>query len=132
MRTVVFEQTGRPEDVLHIRDVAQPTPRWGEVLVRMIASPVNPSDLAYIGGGYGLLPTFPATPGFEGVGVVEANGGGILGWFRKGQRVAVLNDEQRKKLVDIVVTDPPKETRADKGKAGPPEKEKPKGKDVDK
>jgi NADPH:quinone reductase-like Zn-dependent oxidoreductase len=58
----------------------------------MIASPVNPSDLAFIGGGYGLLPKFPATPGFEGVGVVEASGGGILGWFRNGQRVAVLND----------------------------------------
>ena len=92
MRTVVFEETGRPEDVLHVRDAAQPTPRSGEVLIRMLASPVNPSDLAYVAGGYGLRPTFPATPGFEGVGVVEANGGGVLGWFRKGQRVAVLND----------------------------------------
>jgi hypothetical protein len=48
------------------------------------------------------------------------------------KRVAVLNDEQRKKLVDIVIADPPKESPAEKGKAGPVEKEKPKGKDPDK
>jgi NADPH:quinone reductase-like Zn-dependent oxidoreductase len=58
----------------------------------MLASPVNPSDLMYVAGRYGVKPATPATPGFEGVGVVEANGGGLLGWLRKGKRVAVLND----------------------------------------
>jgi NADPH:quinone reductase len=58
----------------------------------MLASPVNPSDLMYVAGKYGLKPTLPATPGFEGVGVVEATGGGLLGWLRKGKRVAVIND----------------------------------------
>jgi hypothetical protein len=48
------------------------------------------------------------------------------------KRVAVLNDEQRKKLVDLVPPDPPNENPAEKGKAGPSEKEKPKGKDPDK
>ena len=43
-------------------------------------------------GRYGLKPRLPATPGFEGVGVVEATGGGLLGWLRKGKRVAVIND----------------------------------------
>jgi NADPH:quinone reductase len=33
----------------------------------------------------------PATPGFEGVGVVEESGGGFLGWRVRGRRVAVLN-----------------------------------------
>src|SRR5262249_4379510 len=64
----------------------------GEVLVRMLASPINPSDLMYIAGGYGIKPRLPATPGFEGVGVVEASGGGVLGWLRKGKRVAVISD----------------------------------------
>jgi NADPH:quinone reductase-like Zn-dependent oxidoreductase len=58
----------------------------------MIASPVNPSDLLYISGQYGLKPKLPAIPGFEGVGIVVENGGGLLGWLRKGQRVAVLNE----------------------------------------
>lgn len=94
MRAVIFEQTGNPADVLHVRDADKPTPHPGEVLVRMIASPVNPSDLMFIRGSYGLKPTFPATPGFEGVGVVEAAGGGFLGWLRKGKRVAVINDRR--------------------------------------
>jgi NADPH:quinone reductase-like Zn-dependent oxidoreductase len=79
--------------VLRIEDdVPAPQPNRGEVLVRMLASPVNPSDLMYISGKYGITPSLPATPGFEGVGVVEAVGGGLLGWLRKGKRVAVIND----------------------------------------
>ncbi len=75
-----------------MREVDMPVPGRGEVLVRMLASPINPSDLMYITGKYGLKPAFPATPGFEGVGIVERSGGGLLGRFRTGKRVAVVND----------------------------------------
>ncbi|MBL8864663.1 MAG: zinc-dependent alcohol dehydrogenase family protein [Planctomycetia bacterium] len=94
MRAVVFDRVGDPAEVLQVREVDRPVPGRGEVLVRMIASPVNPSDLMYIRGEYGIQPKCPATPGFEGVGVVEASGGGILGRFRKGKRVAVVNDRR--------------------------------------
>jgi NADPH:quinone reductase-like Zn-dependent oxidoreductase len=86
----VFDRHGPPESVIQVKDVPPPVPGPGEVRVRMRASPVNPSDLQYVRGGYGLTPTFPATPGFEGVGVVEA-GGGLYGNFLRGRRVAVLN-----------------------------------------
>lgn len=93
MKRVVFDRVGDPGEVLRVEDdVPAPQPGRGEVLVRMLASPVNPSDLMYIAGGYGLKPAFPATPGFEGVGVVERSGGGLLGRFRTGKRVAVIND----------------------------------------
>ncbi|MBA4189978.1 MAG: zinc-binding dehydrogenase [Planctomycetaceae bacterium] len=93
MKRVVFEHPGPAAEVLRIQeDVPAPQPARGEVLVRMLASPINPSDLMYIGGKYGITPKLPATPGFEGVGIVEASGGGILGWLRKGKRVAVIND----------------------------------------
>jgi NADPH:quinone reductase-like Zn-dependent oxidoreductase len=93
VKRVVFDRFGPPAEVLHVQDdVPAPQPRPGEVMVRMLASPVNPSDLMYVAGKYGLKPTLPATPGFEGVGVVEATGGGFLGWLRKGKRVAVIND----------------------------------------
>ena len=92
MKAIVFDRFGQPPDVLGVRDVPKPTPGRGEVLVRMIASPINPSDVMYVQGRYGLQPKLPATPGFEGLGVVEATGGGLLGWFRKGKRVAVIND----------------------------------------
>jgi NADPH:quinone reductase-like Zn-dependent oxidoreductase len=92
VNAVVFDRTGPPAEVLELRETPAAQPRRGEVLVRMLASPINPSDLMYVEGRYGLKPTFPATPGFEGVGVVEASGGGVLGWLRKGKRVAVVND----------------------------------------
>ena len=92
MKAAVFDRFGPAAEVLSVRDVPQPVPGRGEVLVRMTASPVNPSDLLYTEGKYGLKAKLPATPGFEGVGVVEASGGGILGWLRKGKRVAVVND----------------------------------------
>lgn len=95
MKAVQFDRFGDPAEVLAVRDVPKPIPTRGDVLVRMLASPVNPSDLMYIAGQYGLSPdALPATPGFEGVGVVEASGGGFLGWLRKGKRVAVLNDRR--------------------------------------
>ena len=56
----------------------------------MLASPINPSDLLMVRGQYGRQPPLPATPGFEGVGVVEA-GSGLLARRAMGKRVAVLN-----------------------------------------
>src|SRR5262245_34388787 len=90
MKAVVCTRFGEPDQVLDVRDVPAPTCGPGEVRVRMLASPVNPSDLFMIRGQYGVRPTLPCTPGFEGVGVVE-EGRGLLGWRVKGRRVAVLN-----------------------------------------
>ena len=90
MKAAVFEQFGEPAAVLRVRDVPAPAPGRGAVRVRMLASPINPSDLLVIRGSYGKLPTLPATPGFEGVGVVEENGGGFFGWRVLGKRVAVV------------------------------------------
>lgn len=89
MQAVQYEQFGEPGEVLSTADVSDPSPGSGEVRVRMIAAPVNPSDLMTIRGTYGRLPTFPATPGYEGIGQVEAGGGGLLAKFMTGKRVAV-------------------------------------------
>ena len=91
MKSVQFEQFGEPASVLQIRDVEVPQPKSGELLVRMLLSPVNPSDLMTVRGVYGKLPKLPCTPGYEGVGVVEASGGGLLGKLLVGKRVALLN-----------------------------------------
>src|SRR5262245_19935124 len=91
MKAVVFDRFGDPAEVLQVREVALPEPGPGQVRVRMRASPVNPSDLLVVRGEYGRLPTLPATPGFEGVGVVVAAGPGLLCRLRMGKRVAVLN-----------------------------------------
>jgi NADPH:quinone reductase-like Zn-dependent oxidoreductase len=91
MKAAVCESWGDPEQVLQVRDVPPPAaPKAGEVRVRMLASPINPSDLMTVRGTYGRRPPLPCVPGFEGVGVVE-EGSGLLAWRVKGKRVAVLN-----------------------------------------
>jgi NADPH:quinone reductase len=93
MKAAVFEAFGEPSQVLSVREVPEPEPGPGEVRVRMIASPINPSDLLVVRGRYGVLPRLPATPGFEGVGVVDKVGPGLLGRLVAGKRVAVINSQ---------------------------------------
>lgn len=76
-----------PDGKLELETIPVPQPGHGEVLVRMAASPINPSDLALLKGGY-LNRDYPFTPGLEGSGVVVASGGGVMAGMRKGKRVA--------------------------------------------
>ena len=48
-----------------------------EAVVKMRAAPVNPADLNQIEGKYPVRPELPATPGFEGAGVVAELGTGV-------------------------------------------------------
>jgi len=82
---------GEPAEVLRVEELETPVPEPGQVRVRMLASPVNPSDVMTIRGTYGRRPSLPFTPGYEGVGVVEESGGGLLGALRRNKRVVVLN-----------------------------------------
>ena len=91
MKAIIFEQFGEPAEVLQVREVPEPEPGSGQVLVRMLASPIGPADFLTVRGEYGHRPKLPATPGTEGVGIVVA-GRGLLGRLRVGQRVAVLNE----------------------------------------
>ncbi|MCA9034386.1 MAG: zinc-dependent alcohol dehydrogenase family protein [Planctomycetaceae bacterium] len=93
MRAVRFHSHGEPSSVLQLEEVPKPVPAHGQVLVRMLTAPVNPSDLMYIRGQYTVQARCPAIPGFEGVGVVEQSGGGLRGRIFTGKRVAVLSKE---------------------------------------
>jgi NADPH:quinone reductase-like Zn-dependent oxidoreductase len=88
---LVCTRHGEPRDVLKFQQRKIADPGHGQVLVRMIAAPVNPSDLLFIQGNYGLGPTPPVVPGFEGTGIVIETGGGWLGTLHRGKRVAVLS-----------------------------------------
>src|SRR4051794_4929085 len=93
MKAAVFDRFGEPSQVLGVREVPEPEPGPGEVRVRMIASPINPSDLLVVRGRYGVLPRLPATPAFEGVGVVYNAGPGLFGGGVEGKRVPVNSSE---------------------------------------
>lgn len=85
MKAVVLTESGAQPTVVTI---PVPQPGTGEVLVKMYTSPINPSDLAFLAGGYGIKKTFPVVPGFEGSGTVVAAGKGILTKSRLGKKVA--------------------------------------------
>ena len=86
MRAIRFHSFGDPAEVLRVEDLPIPAPGPGQVLIRLTARPINPSDLFTIRGAYGVRPRLPATPGFEGAGVVEAIGEGVT-WLQPGQLV---------------------------------------------
>jgi len=66
----VYETHGNPADVLKIETQPWPTPASDEAVVQMRAAPINPADLNQIEGKYPVRFPLPATPGFEGAGVV--------------------------------------------------------------
>ncbi|MES2921559.1 MAG: 2-enoyl thioester reductase domain-containing protein [Verrucomicrobiota bacterium] len=88
-KELVFKQTGTPGEVLEMenRSLISLAPDPGEVLVRILAAPINPADLNTIEGTYGVKLTLPATPGIEGCGVVEISSSAD---FEEGDRVIFL------------------------------------------
>src|SRR6187399_2620123 len=67
---VIYDTHGNPPEVLRIDQRPWPTPGPDEVIVEMRAAPINPADLNQIEGKYPIRAELPATPGFEGAGVV--------------------------------------------------------------
>lgn len=85
MQAVLLEQPGGAPTV---GQLPTPVPGPGQVLVRMAATPINPSDLGFLQGSYGFKKPFPVVPGFEGSGTVVAAGSGLLPHLLLGRRVA--------------------------------------------
>lgn len=73
------------DPVVELLPIPEPGP--GQVLVRMAATPINPSDLSSLGTGY-MAGQWPFTPGLEGSGKVVKAGPGLLPALRKGKNVA--------------------------------------------
>ncbi len=59
---------------MKILEVPLPKPETQQVLVKVEASPVNPSDIAFLRGGYNIVKPMPAIPGFEGCAKIVAVG----------------------------------------------------------
>lgn len=87
MRAVIMDKFG---DTLRVERIPIPKPASGQVLVKVEAAAINPSDLAFIMGKYTDKIKPPIHVGFEGSGTVVENGGGIMGWSIKGKRVAIV------------------------------------------
>eukprot|EP00124_Ichthyophonus_hoferi_P005853 Ihof_evm1s996 gene=Ihof_evmTU1s996 len=80
------------KEAMSVVEVDVPVPQNGQVLIKVHYSTVNPSDLSYMKNAYGkpLLP--PCGAGFEGSGVVVANGGGLMGYMLIGKKVSFYGE----------------------------------------
>jgi NADPH2:quinone reductase len=87
MRAVGFTEFGDPS-VLGIVTAPRPSPGTGQVLVRVEAATVNPTDLGFRRGGRALPPGMepPFIPGMDLAGVIDAVGPEVTQW-QPGNRV---------------------------------------------
>ncbi|MBT2792808.1 alcohol dehydrogenase catalytic domain-containing protein [Paraburkholderia strydomiana] len=83
MLTIIHRRHGAPEDVLELAEVAEPGPPGpDEVLIRVTRASIHPGDLHGVEGSpaFGSPPHIAEagrTPGFDGVGVIEAIGSNV-------------------------------------------------------
>lgn len=74
MQSLQFTEFGKPEEVLQVHDLVLPELTENQVHLKILASPVNPADLNFIEGTYGVKPELPSVPGIEACGeVVESH-----------------------------------------------------------
>lgn len=115
MKALQFHQYGKAQDVLELVDLPEQEPGDGQVKVKMLMAPINPSDVYNtIEGTYKnavsqtiwnhgktddlsidplgkhKIPGKPTVPGLEGVGIVVKAGKGLRGKLMNGKRVLVV------------------------------------------
>ena len=131
MKSTRLRNFTRNADDIEIVDVSKPEPGPGQVCVRMLLSPVNPSDLNYVHGTYhaalqriiwnqgagpdgevsfdpghdNLCPSPPYALGGEGMGIVESTGSSLLARRLAGRRVAIAAPPPNGTWKEYVVVD---------------------------
>jgi NADPH:quinone reductase-like Zn-dependent oxidoreductase len=85
MRAIIAERAGGPE-VLKLGEVERPTPGLAEILVRVHAAGINPTDWKSRTGAGAASRTFPLILGYDVAGVVEEVGFGVT-LYRPGDEV---------------------------------------------
>ncbi|KAF5184356.1 Enoyl-[acyl-carrier-protein] reductase protein [Thalictrum thalictroides] len=76
-KAVVYDQQGPPDQVTRIINFPPVEIKENDVCVKMLAAPINPSDINRIQGVYPVRPTVPAIGGYEGVGEVHSVGSAV-------------------------------------------------------
>lgn len=71
-------------------DRNKPEPKPNQVLIKNAFGTINPSDLMFLRGLYGIKKKLPVIPGFEGSGIIEEAGSEIK-HLKKGDRVACVS-----------------------------------------
>ena len=96
MKAIYCESFSPDGSGLSLREVERPSPKSGEVLVKVECSSVHPADVMMIGGTYSRGAELPFRVGLTGVGrVVERRGGGLAARLIAGRRVVFALPEGR-------------------------------------
>ena len=88
MRALLCTELG-PASKLSVREVDDPTPGPGQVVLDVEAAGINFPDTLIIEGNYQFKPDLPFSPGGEAAGTVSAVGAGVS-WPAVGDRVIAL------------------------------------------
>ncbi|OVA18202.1 Alcohol dehydrogenase superfamily [Macleaya cordata] len=79
-KAVVYEQHGSPDQVTRLIELPPVEIKENDICVKMLAAPINPSDINRIEGCvYPVRPPLPAVGGYEGVGEVQSLGSAVKG-----------------------------------------------------
>lgn len=97
MRATWYEKFGAANDVLHVGELEGPVAGPGEVLVRLYASGINPSDVKKRTGSFpNLLDDGFVIPNSDGGGIIEAVGTGVSS-SRIGERVWLYQGQHERR-----------------------------------
>jgi NADPH2:quinone reductase len=92
MRAGWYEKSGPADEVIVVGEMPTPTPGPGELLVRLHASGISPSDYKKRGNAKAGMEYPRVVPHSDGAGIVAALGDGVTG-FKTGQRVWIFNGQ---------------------------------------
>jgi NADPH:quinone reductase-like Zn-dependent oxidoreductase len=105
MKRLQLLRIGNPDEVIALNEAPEPALKAGEVLVKLEAASINPSDFLIVKGYYGLSPAFPFNLGSEGVGRVVTVGDKVDKALQ-GKRVLVLPTYEVGTWTDHLVATP--------------------------
>ena len=97
MKAAWYDRNGAADEVLVVGDLPKPAPATGEVLVRLRASGVNPSDVKSRAGLRSKMAWPRVVPQSDGAGIIEAVGDGVDPG-RVGERVWIWNGQWQRPL----------------------------------
>jgi len=93
MKIAQFSSIGKAEKVIESKEISNLSdPKENEVLIDVLACPINPADILTIEGAYGVKPELPARLGAECVGKVKKVGSSVKA-FKEGDIVLPLDRE---------------------------------------
>jgi len=91
---------------LEVIEKAVPQVKSNQVLIKVLAAPCNPSDIAFMLGGYSVKKPTPVVMGFEGCGIVEDAGPDQKAQKMIGKKVSFFTqDDEDGSWAEYLATD---------------------------